>query len=224
MLWNPEIPEQGRNLYRKDGRWYVRFQSTELKISHVKGRVNRVEHPFPDDLVDLLQDWLSRWRAILISCQKGSGMGTEKAPAGQEFVFLNAVGTPLTAQQVRWVFESVTYRFTGIAMNPHMVRTIWATEYIKSTKNFIDAAYMLGDKVETVLHSYANLLDEDCGKRASSWLSTTLKDEPPSSNGNGHISNEKLVAMLHMLKADLLEGTSDEQQLLRSVKDLLKSL
>jgi len=99
-----------------------------------------------------------------------------------------------------------------------MIRTVWATEYIKPTKNFIDAAYMLGDRVETVLHSYANLLDEDCGKRASSWLSTTLKDEPPSSNGNGFISNEKLVTLLRRLKADLLEGTSDEQQLLRSMK------
>jgi hypothetical protein len=55
MLWNPETPEQGRNLYRKDGKWYVRFQSAELKISHVKGNVHRIEHPFPDDLVDLLQ-------------------------------------------------------------------------------------------------------------------------------------------------------------------------
>lgn len=31
MLWNPENPEQGRNLYRKDGKWYVRFQSAEWK-------------------------------------------------------------------------------------------------------------------------------------------------------------------------------------------------
>ncbi len=220
MLWNPEIPEQGRNLYRKEGKWYIRFQSAELKISHVKGRVNRVEHPFPEDLVDLLQEWLSQWRAILISCQKESGIGAEKVAAGQEFVLLNSVGTPLTLQQVTWAYESATYRFIGIAMNPHMVRTIWATEYIKSTKNFIDAAYMLGDKVETVLHSYAHLLDEDCGKRARSWLSTVLKDEPQSPNGNGHVSNEKLMTMLRMLKANLLEGNSDEQ-LLRSMKELL---
>ncbi len=157
MLWNPEIPEQGRNLYRKEGKWYVRFQSAELKISHVKGRVNRVEHPFPDDLVDLLQEWLSRWRAILISCQKESGIGAEKAAAGQEFVLPQLGRNAIDLQQVTWAYESATYRFSGIAMNPHMVRTIWATEYIKSTKNFIDAAYMLGDKVETVLHSYAQL-------------------------------------------------------------------
>jgi hypothetical protein len=221
MLWNPERPEQGRNLYKREGKWRVRFSSGELKISHVKGKVHRVEHDFPDDLVDLLEEWLSQWRPILISSQKEARMGTEKAGSGQEFVFLDSVGTPLALQQVTWAFESATFKFTGVAMNPHMIRTIWATEYIKSTKNFIDAAYMLGDKVETVLHSYANLLDEDCEKRAQSWLSRTLKDEPQSANGNGHISNDKLVKMLRMLKANLLEGNSDGH-LLQQVKDLLK--
>jgi hypothetical protein len=110
MLWNPETPEQGRNLYRKDGKWYVRFQSAELKISHVKGKVHRIEHPFPDDLVDLLQEWLSRWRAIVISYQKESGIGTEKTTTGQEFVFLSSVGTPLSLQQVTWAYESLNKR------------------------------------------------------------------------------------------------------------------
>jgi len=41
-------------------------------------------------------------------------------------------------------------------------------------------------------------------------------------SGGARISSEKLVTMLRRLKADLLEGTSDEQKLLRSMKDLLK--
>jgi len=102
-----------------------------------------------------------------------------------------------------------------------MIRTIWATEHIKSTKNFIDAAYMLGDTVETVLKSYAKLLDQDCGKRASQWVAKTLENEPPSVNGNSGISHDKLEKILRMLKASLSEGNSDEQ-LLHSMKDLLK--
>jgi hypothetical protein len=179
-----------------------------------------VDHEFPGDLVDLLEEWLSRWRPILVSFQKASCVGREHLESGQEFVFLNSVGTPLTQQQVTWAFESATYKFTGVAMNPHMVRTIWATEYIKSTRNFIDAAYMLGDTVETVLKSYAKLLDQDCEERAKAWLSKTLNDEPPSGNGNGSVSNDKLVKMLRTLKADLAEGNSD-QQLLQSMKGLL---
>jgi len=222
MLWNPAIPEQGRNLCKRDGKWYIRFVARELKISHVKGEVHRVEHEFPDDLADLLEEWLSQWRPVLILQQKGDHVGSERAESGQEFVFLNSVGIPLTTPQVTSAFESATYRFTGIAMNPHMVRTIWATEYIKATRNFIDAAYMLGDTVETVLKSYAKLLDEDCEKRAKAWLSRTLKDEPPSGNGNGSVSNNKLVKMLGMLKANLADGNSD-QQLLQSMKVLLNN-
>ncbi len=220
MLWNPETPELGRNLFRRDGRWFIRFVGRELKISHVKGEVHRVEHEFPDDIVDLLEEWLSQWRQVLISSQKPKHAGNERAESGQEFVFLNIFGTPLKDTQVRWAFESATYKFTGVAMNPHMVRTIWATEYIKSTRNFIDAAYMLGDRVETVLKSYAKLLDQDCETRARAWLSSTLKDEPLPGNGNGNVPNNKLIKMLGMLKANLAAGNSD-QQLLESMKVLL---
>jgi hypothetical protein len=220
MLWNPETPEQGRNLYRRDGKWFIRFVGQELKISHVKGEEHRVEHEFPDDIRDLLEEWLSQWRPVLISSQKGIHAGSQRTESGQEYVFLDSVGSPLTQQQVTWAFESATYRFTGVTMNPHMVRTIWATEYIKATRNFIDAAYMLGDTVETVLKSYAKLLDEDCEKRAKAWLLITLRDDPPSGNGNGNISNDKLVKMLGILKANLAEGNSD-QQLLQSMKGLL---
>jgi len=179
-----------------------------------------VEHEFPDDIVDLLEEWLSQWRPVLISFRKHGRQGSERAESGQEFVFVNSVGDPLTSEQVAWAFESATYKFTGVAMNPHMIRTIWATEYIKATRNFIDAAYMLGDTVETVLKSYAMLLDEDCEKRAKAWLSRTLRDDPPSGNGNGNISNDTLVKMLSMLKANLAEGNSD-QQLLQSIQGLL---
>lgn len=220
MLFNPHSPEQGRNLYMRNGKWYIRFVAGELKISHVKGEVNRVEHEFPNDIVDLLEEWLSQWRPILISVQKGRNQGSERFGSGQEYVFLNSVGAPLAMQKMTWAFLSATYKFTGVAMNPHMVRTIWATEYIKSTRNFIDAAYMLGDTVETVLKSYAKLLDQDCEERAKAWLSKTLNDEPPSGNGNGSVSNDKLVKMLRTLKADLAEKNSD-QQLLQSMKDLL---
>jgi hypothetical protein len=220
MLWNPDIPEQGRNLYKREGKWRIRFVGSELKISHIKGEMHRVEHEFPDDITDLLEEWLSQWRPVLISFRKHDHQGSQRVESGQEFVFVNSMGSPLTSEQVAWAFESATYKFTGVAMNPHMIRTIWATEYIKATRNFIDAAYMLGDTVETVLKSYAKLLDEDCEKRAKAWLSRTLKDEAPSGNGTGSVSNDKLMKMLGMLKANLAEGNSD-QQLLQSMKVLL---
>ncbi len=221
MLWNPQNPENGQNLYRRHGNWHLRFSGSELKIPFVKGAVHSVEHEFPSDLVNLLEEWLWRWRPIQILGQKGRHKGSERSRNGQEFVFLNMAGGPLTAEGVNEAFKRATYKFTGIAVNVHMVRTIWATEYIKDTKNVVDAAFMLGDTVETVLKSYAKLLDQDCGKRASQWVAKTLKNEPPSVNGNSGISHDKLEKILRMLKASLPEGNSDEQ-LLHSMKDLLK--
>ena len=65
-----------------------------------------MEHEFPDDIVGLLEEWLSQWRPILISFQKGDHSGSERVGSGQEFVFLNSVGAPLTLDQVTWAFHS----------------------------------------------------------------------------------------------------------------------
>lgn len=221
MSWNPKYPEDGQNLYRRHGNWYLRFSGPELKIPFVRGTVHSIEHDFPLDLVNLLEEWLWKWRPIQVLGQKADQKGNECCKNEQEFVFLNMSGGPLTSPRINEAFQSATYKFTGIAVSVHMVRTIWATEYIKSTRNLIDAAFMLGDTVETVLKSYAKLLDQDCGKRASEWVAKTLGNEPPSGNGNGGVPHNKLANVLRMLKASLPEGNSDEQ-LLQSMKDLLK--
>jgi hypothetical protein len=177
MAWNPNSPENGKNLYRREGSWRLRFSGLELKISEVKGQTNAINHEFPQDLVDLLEDWLSHWRPILIGNQLPQFRGSEKLDNGQELVFLNSRGRPLTANQVTLLFETATYKFTGVSVNPHMIRTIWATEHIKDTNNFIDPAYMLGDTVQTLLNRYAELFDEDCGKRGSAWIMRKLYGE-----------------------------------------------
>jgi hypothetical protein len=192
MLWNPRNPEDGRNLYRRDGKWHLRFSGTELKIAFRKGEVNSVEHEFPTELCGLLEEWLFNWRLLQISSQRDYQKGNEVFGNGQEFVFLNTRGGPLTAMRVNEAFQHATYKFSGIAVNVHMIRTIWATEYIKATKNFVDAAYMLGDTVETVLKNYAKLLDSDCGKRPSEWVAKTLGNEPLSTNGRLAVSRGKL--------------------------------
>lgn len=177
MLWNPQNPENGQNLYLRHGSWHLRFSGLELKIPFVKGAVHSVEHEFPSDLVSLLEEWLRRWRPIQLLGQKTRHRGSECSRNGQELVFLNMAGGPLVANGVNETFNRATYKFTGIAVNVHMIRTIWATEYIKDTKNVVDAAFMLGDTVETVLKSYAKLLDQDCGKRASEWVTKRLGNQ-----------------------------------------------
>jgi hypothetical protein len=94
----------------------------------------------------------------------------------QEHVFLNAIGGLYSDHLLLSKFKQATYRYTKVAVNPHMLRTIWATEYILDTNNFIDAAYMLNDKVETVLKHYAHLTAATSESRAQAWLAQKLSN------------------------------------------------
>ncbi len=184
LRWAPRSLEEGQNLYRKDGVWHLRFQGSELKIAEVRGEVHSLGYQFPNDLVSLLEEWFNKWRPMLIAAQKSEDNGKERLSDGQEFVFLNSWGRPLTLGQVTHAFEMATFKFNGVSVNPHTIRSIWATEYIMETQNYIDAAYMLGDDVTTVLKNYAKLKHEVSEKRASEWIGRTLKGESHDTNGS----------------------------------------
>ena len=70
-----------------------------------------------------------------------------------------------------------TYEYTGRATNPHLVRHIWATEFIMSTQGFTVAAAMLGDELETVLRRYAHLQLLDAGQQADRFLVELFEHE-----------------------------------------------
>jgi hypothetical protein len=176
MHWSPNSLEEGQNLYKKSGVWHIRFRGEELKIAHVRGEEHLVEFEFPADLVNLLEEWLYKWRPLFLAVQKPENQRKQRVTGGQQLVFLNSRGRPLKLNDVTHAFERATHKFTGVAVNPHMFRTIFATEYIKETNNFIDAAHMLSDSVKTVIDRYAKLLDEDCAKRASKWISRKLDE------------------------------------------------
>jgi hypothetical protein len=183
MCWNPHDPEHGKNLYRDGDKWYVRFSGPELKIGFRKKKVNSILHQVPVELCHLLEEYLTQWRPLLVgvpysfdrkarSAYKESSI--TKAPAykkapGNYLVFVNEAGRPIKeASMTVWV-EKATYKFTGVAVNPHLIRDIWATAYIKRTKDFIGAAKRLGDLVETVLKHYAHLLDDEAEESANAF-------------------------------------------------------
>lgn len=183
MRWCPENPANGRNLFQKDGRWFVRFQGEELKIAHRKNGkdgLNLYTHEVPPELSKLLNEYLSIWRSVLVAHQRKAACGKEKISdqagraTGQEYVFLSALGQPFTTHLLCRKFVNASYRFLGKTINPHMYRTIWATEYIIRTKDFVGAAYMLGDKVETVLAHYAHLLDERIKTEVDGFMADAL--------------------------------------------------
>jgi integrase len=168
LTWIPMRQRQIRemqlkhNLYRHNGTWTITFQGTELKVARRDGRENEVTYDVPRHLQPLLEEWLEQWRPRLIQ--------TPDCP----LVFINTSGKPWNSARLCHAIESLTFKFGGVAVNPHMFRHIWATEYLKATRDAAGAAKWLGDTVATVMKHYAHLLDADAAKGPTQWMQAQL--------------------------------------------------
>jgi integrase len=148
-----------QNLYRTPaGQWRIRFVDDQLKIASKHGRPNTFDLPFPPTLVDTLEAYLATWRPIFTRTTQASE------------VFLNRFGRPFTPNILKRVIQGHIYSFTGRRTTPHMIRTIWATEWIQSTGDFMTAAVMLNDTLEVVIRNYAHLRDEGVAEHAYEWV------------------------------------------------------
>jgi hypothetical protein len=158
----------GRNLFQDNaGVWQIRFVGTELKVAMRRGQVNRYEFPFPADLVGLLEEWLNDWRPRVT---------TERS---KEYVFINSRGNPFAmARHISDMMARTTYRFTGIGVTPHLIRDIWATEYLRRYRGDIaGAARRLGNTEAMVLAHYSHIIKEDVDERAEAFLQGTFAPE-----------------------------------------------
>lgn len=178
MCWNPYNPNEGKNLFRKDGSWYIQFSGAELKVESRRGKINSILHRVPDELTWLIEEVLTVWRPLITEVpyqlpQSGEVMTSSyeeppqtKAPESKRapqdvFLFLTSECKPTRRDNIRDWVKATTYVYSRVAVYPHLIRDIWATTYIKQTRDYIGAAMRLGDLVETVMKHYAHLLDDD---------------------------------------------------------------
>jgi hypothetical protein len=148
----------GDNLYKDaHGHWRIRFQGEQLKVAHKRGRINIFDLPFPSALVPLLEAYLAHYRPVLVGIM----------PHPDHHVFLTRLGTPYGVGTLNATTKKLVYRYTGKHWHPHIIRTVWATEWIQKTHgDFYTAAIMLNDRLETVIAKYTHLLDEDVAEKA----------------------------------------------------------
>ena len=71
-------------------------------------------------------------------------------------VFTTKTGRPFSAYALNAEFKKTVYAYTGRVMNIHLVRDVWANEYIAATGDVATAAVILGDTVETVIRCYVD--------------------------------------------------------------------
>lgn len=186
MCWNPHKLEHGKNLYREDGAWYVRFSGAELKVQSRRGKIHSIVHKIPAELTWLVEEVLTVWRPLITGVPYHFPVGDESetwdyrepsqtcAPAfkntpGNVLLFLTAYGMPVDHHDIRTWIKTATYAYTKVAVNPHLIRDIWATTYIKKTGDLAGAAKRLGDTIGTVLDHYAHLLDAEAEERADAF-------------------------------------------------------
>jgi site-specific recombinase XerD len=93
------------------------------------------------------------------------------------FLFLTTHGTPFKLTALADHAKRTVHAYTGKYWHPHMIRSVWATEWILSGGDFITAATMLGDTVQTIIRHYAHLLEEHAVDRAFQWVQDIVAPE-----------------------------------------------
>jgi site-specific recombinase XerD len=140
----------GENLYKdSQGHWRIRFQGEQLKIARKRGQNNIYDLQFPPTLVPVLEEYLVTWRPILLN--------RASDPEKEHHIFLTQRGTLYTRWSLRGTTHRIVYRYTGKHWHPHIIRTVWATEWISNGGDMLKAARMLNDRLETVVANYSHL-------------------------------------------------------------------
>lgn len=182
------------NIYKnEEGSWMISFSGEGLKIEQKQGKENHFELPFPTDLVPQLETYLSTWRPLLCGSSPHLFLNIDGKPYNHESTFNEAFGRPI-------------YSHTGKRFHPHLVRTVWATEYIKETHDFYGAAIMLNDTLDAVIKNYAEVLDEGTARKADEWLQSKISAQNRSDAANG--SKEDLPLAIRDVLSVL---TTDDQ-------------
>jgi hypothetical protein len=157
----------GKHLYQDPrGHWHLAFSGDDLKIGQRRGQVNTYHVDLTDycpDFLPVLGEWLQVYRPRL--------PGATASP----LCFLTQRGAPYTMQALRQELAYVVARHTGQRFYPHLIRTIWATEYLEATQDFTTAATMLGDTLQVVMRTYYDIIHKDQHAKAKAFLGTALQ-------------------------------------------------
>ena len=157
-----------KNLYKdQNGCWHVHFSGSELKIGTRNGRTNEYHVNLTEyfsDLLPHLEEFLTIYRPRIPQTETSL------------LLFRTSHGNPYTEKSIHLELATLVLRRSNKRFYPHLIRTIWATEYLTNNPGDYDgAAAMLGDTVQMVLKRYYELQVKDAHARASNFLATALR-------------------------------------------------
>ena len=147
------------------GHWHLHLSGSDLKV----GMRGAQPHTYHVDLTEYCPDFLptlTEWLTV----QRPRLPGAQTSP----YVFLTVQGQPFTSRTLGGELKTEVAMRTGIRFYPHLIRTIWATEFLEETQNFAVAATMLGDTIGMVMRTYYDIVNKDQHAKAKAFLGTAL--------------------------------------------------
>jgi hypothetical protein len=155
-----------KHLYKDQaGHWHLEFRGDDLKIGHRGPLVNTYHVDLTDycpDLLPVLEEFLQGYRPKLPNARTS------------RFVFLTLYGKPHIAKTLHVDLSDAVAMRTGQRFYPHLIRTIWATEYLEKTQDFTTAATMLGNTLAVVMKTYYDIVHKDHHAKARAFLGEAL--------------------------------------------------
>ena len=150
-----------RNLYQDpQGHWWLSFRGEELKVGQRHGKLNTfsldVTTYFPD-LLDHLEEYLKVFRPRFPNASTSP------------YVFLSKHGKPFKDTTLHADFAMLILKRTGKRCYPHLLRTLWVSEFFAGGGKPATAAYMLNDTPQTALQKYYEFMDANHLQEASTF-------------------------------------------------------
>jgi len=150
-----------RNLYQDaQGHWWLSFKGEELKVGQRCGKINTfsldVTAYFPD-IIEHLEEYLRVFRPRFPNA------------ATSPYVFLTKHGNPFTTCTLDQDFEQLIVKRTGQRCYPHLLRTLWVSEFFAAGGKPATAAYMLNDTPQTAIQKYYEFMDANHLQEASTF-------------------------------------------------------
>jgi hypothetical protein len=124
----------------------------------------------------VLEDWLAVYRRKL--------PGWASSP----FCFLKKTGRAFDEDSVHAELSTIVAMRTGKRFYPHLIRSIWITEYMQHPDthgDYMTAAIVLGDTLQTALKSYPDPNKEAHFDKAAKFHNKILPTHGVPQNGTG---------------------------------------
>jgi hypothetical protein len=150
----------------RTGHWHLEFSGGDLKIGHRGPHVNEYKvdlTAYRPEFIPILEEYLTVHRPKLPNADTS------------RFVFLTQRGNPHIEKTLHLNLSEAVGMHTGQRFYPHLIRTIWATEFLEKKQDFTTAASLLGDTLGTVMRTYYDVVHKEQFPKASAFLDEKLK-------------------------------------------------